>query len=543
MRLLAIFSVLLGLFAVAGAHEPCAASDDPTSAAGKDVGGRNSEGKPRPKFTPGKDTTFVTGPRGADGRIDYVAALNERMRRGITPASNANVLLMQVFGPRPEGADMPPAFYKWLGVEPPPEKGDYLVGLFQYARANLGAAQADLDALYEQLDRASQAPWKAKDYPAIAGWLKTNEKPLAVALEATRRPHYYLPLVPRETDRGPALIAALLPSVQRCRELASALPARAMLHAGEGRHDPAWQDLLACHRLARLVARGGTLIESLVGYAIDAIASGADLNYLGRARLSTRHIKDCLSDLRRLPPMPAVAERLDLCERFMFLDIIMTLDRVGPQALEALLGSPLLPTSADARIRRTLEDIDWDAVLRTGNRWYDRLGATLRVPDRRAREKRLDRLDQDLIKIRKSLTADGGPGKAFLAARSAAARGRLLGESLMALLLPAVRKVDAAADRIAQVQRNLQLAFALEAYQREHGRYPEKLEALAPAYLPRIEGDLFSGKALIYRQAQSAYLLYSVGINGQDDQGRSYDDDPPGDDLRVRMPLSKLKKK
>src|SRR5262249_6681773 len=160
-----------------------------------------------------------------------------------------------------------------------------------------------------------------------------------------------------------------------------------------------------------------------------------------------------------------------------------------------------------------------------------------------AREKRLDRIDQDLIKIRKSLTAGGGPGKEFLAARSAAARGRLLGESLMALLLPAGRRGDAAADRGAQVPRKLQLAFPLAAYQREHGRYPEKLEALAPAYLPRIEGDLFSGKALIYRQAQSAYLLYSVGINGVDEQGRTYDDDPPGDDLRVRMPLAKLKKK
>ena len=49
--------------------------------------------------------------------------------------------------------------------------------------------------------------------------------------------------------------------------------------------------------------------------------------------------------------------------------------------------------------------------------------------------------------------------------------------------------------------------------------------------------DLFSGKPLVYRPDDKGYLLYSVGVNGQDDGGRWMDDDPPGDDLRVRMPM------
>src|SRR5205085_899358 len=107
----------------------------------------------------------------------------------------------------------------------------------------------------------------------------------ALAVEATKRPHYFNPLVSRKTKKGPSgLIGALLPSVQKCRELASALTARAMLHLAEGRVDAAWQDLLACHRLGRLVARGGTLIEALVGLAIDAIAVKADLAFLEGAK-------------------------------------------------------------------------------------------------------------------------------------------------------------------------------------------------------------------------------------------------------------------
>ena len=38
-------------------------------------------------------------------------------------------------------------------------------------------------------------------------------------------------------------------------------------------------------------------------------------------------------------------------------------------------------------------------------------------------------------------------------------------------------------------------------------------------------------------------MFYSVGVNGKDDGGRKIDDDPPGDDLPVSMPLPALKPK
>jgi len=89
------------------------------------------------------------------------------------------------------------------------------------------------------------------------------------------------------------------------------------------------------------------------------------------------------------------------------------------------------------------------------------------------------------------------------------------------------------------VQRNLQVAFALAAYQREHGRYPKTLAALAPRYIAEVPLDLFSDRALIYRPSGNGYLLYSVGPNGKDEDGRDFESDPPGDDLSVRMPLPK----
>jgi hypothetical protein len=111
------------------------------------------------------------------------------------------------------------------------------------------------------------------------------------------------------------------------------------------------------------------------------------------------------------------------------------------------------------------------------------------------------------------------------------------------LLHHGTSKVQNAADRSEQMQRNLHVAFALGAYHREHGRYPATLDTLAPKYLTQVPDDLFSGKPLLYRPEENGYLLYSVGVNGRDDQGRWFDDDPPGDDPRVRMPLPKLREK
>ena len=55
-----------------------------------------------------------------------------------------------------------------------------------------------------------------------------------------------------------------------------------------------------------------------------------------------------------------------------------------------------------------------------------------------------------------------------------------------------------------------------------HGEYPERLEALVPALLKRVPIDLPAQKdtPLKYRrEADGGFVLYSVGLNREDDQG------------------------
>jgi hypothetical protein len=504
-----------------------------------------AEDKPAPKLPIGKETTYVTGPLDKEGYIDYEAALNRRLGKGVSPEKNANVLLWKAFGPRPEGGEgMPPAFFKLLGIEEPPTKGDYFIPLGRYATHHLKLEPAESETLYDQQSRAIQRPWSAKDYPHIAGWLKANDKPLALVIEASKRPQYFNPLVSRRNEKEPRnLLGVLMPGVQACRECANALAARALLRAGEGKLDEAWQDLLACHRLGRLVARGGTIIEGLVGMAIDRAATDADLAYLGHEGLTARRVRGCLQDLRALPTLPSMADKIDLAERFTYLDCVQLVRRRGPDALEfdAVHGGAL-PKKLTPRAEEALAAIDWEPALRNGNRFYDRMAAAMRIKDRSGRGKAFDAIEEDLTETRlrvskglnllKILLGRIDPGKEV---------GERISDVVVGLLMPAFRKVQHAADRAEQVGRNRDLAFALAAYRLDKGRYPAKLADLAPKYLAKIPGDLFSDEPLVYCRDGKGYLLYSVGINGKDEGGHWSDDEPPSDDLSVRMPLPVLK--
>jgi hypothetical protein len=64
------------------------------------------------------------------------------------------------------------------------------------------------------------------------------------------------------------------------------------------------------------------------------------------------------------------------------------------------------------------------------------------------------------------------------------------------------------------------VAVALERYRLAHGRFPEKLGELTPTYLAAIPRDLFDGNPLRYRLVDGKPVVYSIGIDGDDDGGR-----------------------
>ncbi len=496
----------------------------------------------RATVTVGPETTVATGPLDEDGRVDYIAAVNERLRGDITPEQNANVLIWEAIGPRPEGPAVPAEFFQWLGRPAPPGDGEYLTRWDDFFKARL-LAEADAEGEPEwgvadrkaKRERAQQWPWAPAAEPDVAAWLAANDRPLALLSRASTRPAYYNPLTPPRPPYGDGrLTSSRMPGPLALREAANLFVCRAMMRLGAGQPDAAWRDLMTCHRLGRLAEKGGTLIEYLVGVAVQYAAVRGELVFLGRANLTAAQVAACRADLQALPPPSRVADKIDVAERFYVLDGLQMLARAGAASVEdvAAFADDNRPPADSLQRRLFGRSVNWDPGLRYMNTAYDRCVAALRLGDEPARRQAMTALIDD---VQAQTTA---------AARAAwashltgpARRGEDLSKLIVGLLVPVLNSIAGAEVRADQTHHNLAVAFALAAYRADHGMYPPALADLAPKYLPEVPPDIYANGALLYRPTAAGYLLYSVGPNKEDDEGHGREADPPGDDLAVEMP-------
>jgi hypothetical protein len=119
---------------------------------------------------------------------------------------------------------------------------------------------------------------------------------------------------------------------------------------------------------------------------------------------------------------------------------------------------------------------------------------------------------------------------------------------------------DEAVARQAEISTQLELArlaAALATYRAIHERYPETLAKLVPEIVDEPPLDLYDGNPFVYRRDGDSFLLYSVGLNGEDDggsdissfvlEGRPYDGSDweeripvDADDIAIRVPCPKF---
>ena len=515
--------------------------------------------KGKPLFTLSKETTYVTEPLRKDGTVDYVAALNALSKRGVTAENNAAVVLYQVVGPGDIRSELRPVYFKQLGIAPLAIQGNYFVTLDQLVqqavvgrnvseqefvkldplvRRRVFAAQ---DKVWEQFDQAQIRSWNAREFPLLAEWLQVNRDPLKLLQQAVQRPRYYSPLI--ATEKEAPLVSVLLPGLTQYRELARALSIRITMNVSEGKIDEVIADSVTCHRLGRLIGQGPFLIDSLVAVAIDTMACHADVMAAHYGKLSLAEIKAWRKQLQGLTPVPSIIERIDIGERFSYLDVTLGMVRFGPSGLSQLdeMGESSENEKTGFRdifSKAMLNSIsDWDNVMRRGNGWYDKLATAGRKATYQERVAAFAEINQeleelakstsDLKKLALSLLAQGKKPTTVLSSQ--------LSDILSSLMLPAVGQATLAEDRLVMNNRLVEVALGLAAYRQETRQYPVQLEQLVPKYLDKIPEDLFSSKPVRYRRKTQGYLLYSVGPNQKDDGGQQENQEL--DDVGFQVPL------
>lgn len=72
--------------------------------------------------------------------------------------------------------------------------------------------------------------------------------------------------------------------------------------------------------------------------------------------------------------------------------------------------------------------------------------------------------------------------------------------------------------------RTARVALAVERYRLHSGDLPGALDELVPEYLSAVPLDPFDGQGLRYRVLNPGYVVYSVDMDGQDNEGKDFTD-------------------
>jgi hypothetical protein len=475
-----------------------------------------------------RETTYIDGPLNPDGTPNYVAYLDANYARGVTPENNAAPLLLRAIGPDilPEAVrgqtlarlglpadvfDHDKHFMAWKDRSRPGKAGS----------TKPAQPGQEMDATQE--DQADSVPafdevLTGQIHPDLEAWLTENAGPLDLVRQAAAKEIFYLPMV--STSTPPSMVDVICPYLQSVHKPTQALTLCALLKAKRNDLAGAWDDVLAAHRLARLMGRGPTLIEQLIAIGMESFAAKAGTELATRYPMSAEMGKSVLGRLAGLKPFGDIVATIDEGERFLALDCVMMISRGGGwRAFTSLTGSSskLDPKAAPL-------DLDYNQMLRGVNSWYDRMVKPLRIPSCKGRKQACDIFGAELKEMAGTVgTVENGVVMLIFRCGGRPFRGALtakLTDIFVAIMIPTLGQAVTLADRTKASSEIEIVAVALAGYHAETGRWPAELKELCPSLLKTIPIDRFSGKPLIYKPSEKGYLLYCRGDNLRDDGGQ-----------------------
>jgi hypothetical protein len=479
-------------------------------------------------------TTYIEEPLRADGYPDYVEAINSRLSEGVTPVNNAAVLLLRAMGPEDIPADVSQEFFKRLGIAPLSPTGDYFEEWSTYfkripepqrPKPPMDFSLTVEDLFWDMQSRAGERPWSREEFPHLAGWLDSNERELRMVVAASHFPRYYVPRF-ASGDR-PEVVNVLLPLINNARQSCLALVVRSNLRIKEGNIEGAWDDMMACRRLGRLIGQGSFLVELLLCHAIEELGIAGQIEIVSDTDLTAEQCARMKKELDELPALPSAAGHFDFSERLELLDIVLTVAREGPEALAGMQeDSDNNPVSS-----LTMRGGDWNVALVMVNEWMDRYVAAASIADPKGRAIEAGRIEAELQALLAEIKGPKGFSSSFASRTAASDRNANV---IIGHMFPAITSILQSDARARTQHELLRVGVALAHFKAENGDFPEKLELLAPQYLKAAPCDQFAGTPLVYRKRLNGYLLYSIGANQKDEEGRSYD--ASGDDLVIEVP-------
>jgi hypothetical protein len=481
-----------------------------------------------------EETTGLTSPLRPEGYVDYAAALDQRCRSDIRPEENAAVLCFEAVGSSAVPESIRAEYFARLGMPVPAGSEGRLVLLEEFEEHPEGAEEEPERYLDEEIEIAWGRPWSRTEFPRLARALVANEGPLRRTEEASRRRRWYVPTLPFPEDSSMIDIESQPYPLVDLGEVVWLLCARASLHVQEDRARAAMEDLLTCHRLARLVAQPEGMLDLLIGYSWEERALQGDLVLAHHGELTRDQLRRYRDRLHELEPFPDVVEVIDVAERWRLLDWVQAWER-HPSTFPRVQYFPAPrgfgPALADLLLRPLF---DWDGVLRETNACVDRLVAAARIPGVRERTRAVKAVGAELVLVLDEIRGD--EQKQERAFWSQAYRSQVFARLFCGLSLPSTGRVVTTTDELTTHRELTLTALRLAEYRADRGRYPESLQELVGAYVDRAPPDPFGEGPFHYRRDGEGFVLWSVGPDGEDEAAER-EEGWDTDDLVLQVPV------
>ncbi|MBI5383395.1 MAG: hypothetical protein HZA90_01770 [Verrucomicrobia bacterium] len=329
-------------------------------------------------------------------------------------------------------------------------------------------------------------------------WMKARAAHTEAVRAALQLPHFRFPL---KFDEGYMM---LMPHLAVLKEEASGFLIEAALATDCGDLDKAIGALHDTARVGQLLADEPCLISQLVRIACLNMAINGTERLLSQRELNASQLAQ-VSRLAESLEVSGALRRSFICERAASLSIFTDSGRT-------LAETARLSDDASSDPEREAQTYRLGLGLMQSVGWA---GAERRLM--------LETFNK-VIMLAEQDTAQALNETEETVKRAVKEARQFPPKILSGLLLPSMEKVRPKFAALEARRRAGVVALSIERFRLTHqGALPEQLDRLVPGFLARVPTDPFDGQPLRFRRLEKGYVVYSVGHDRKDNNGRERD--------------------
>ncbi len=348
-------------------------------------------------------------------------------------------------------------------------------------------------------------------------WLSDNTEAIEFFRQAVEKPYCWWELGAKDNF----VLNILMPELNNIKNLVKTTVWQAKLNAYNRHTKEAFDDLLVCYRAGRHFKGTRTLVEQLVGMAIQGISIKSVFVILDNQDVDSQILKDLQVRLEEFMAEDTYIINYKV-ERFCGLDFLQRCYTDNGRGSGHMIPGRALELMSSIDGSYKSNDETWEK-LEFG--FY--LAVSIASANRRDMSRVLDKAynicEERTTKTPWQMHEENVNFDVDFYNWSTLKQKRYW---LVSLLMPALDTINRIAYRHKTNVDALITTLAITRFKQSVGNHPESMDDLVAAgYLKSLPMDPWSDKPLVYKRTDDGFMLYGIGSNFKDDGGEVARDD------------------